>query len=75
MIKRRPVVVITPRPRRSNQLCTIVPLSITAPNLEVPFHHRMNSRSLPGKLTRKEAWVKCDMLAASTIKQASKKGL
>lgn len=63
MIKRRPVVVVSPRPRRSNQLCTIVPLSTTAPNPVEPFHHRMDPRSLPGKLARKETWAKCDMLA------------
>ncbi|MCB2262482.1 MAG: type II toxin-antitoxin system PemK/MazF family toxin, partial [Candidatus Thiosymbion ectosymbiont of Robbea hypermnestra] len=54
MIKRRPVVVISPRPRRSNQLCTIVPLSTTVPNPVEPFHHRMDPRSLPGKLAGKE---------------------
>ena len=67
MIKRRPVVVISPRPRRSNQLCTIVPLSTTAPNPVEPFHHRMNPLSLPGKLARKETWAKCDMLATVSL--------
>lgn len=67
MIKRRPVVVISPRPRRSNQLCTIVPLSTTAPNPVEPFHHRMDPKSLPGKLARKETWAKCDMLATVSL--------
>lgn len=67
MIKRRPVVVISPRPRRSNQLCTIVPLSTTVPNPVEPFHHRMDPRSLPGKLARKESWAKCDMLATVSL--------
>jgi mRNA interferase MazF len=69
MIKRRPVVVISPRPRRSNQLCTIVPLSTTAPNPVEPFHHRMDPRSLPGKLGRKETWAKCDMLATVSLER------
>jgi len=69
MIKRRPIVVISPRPRRSNQLCTIVPLSTTAPNPVEPFHHRMDPRSLPGKLARKETWAKCDMLATVSLER------
>ncbi|MEA3642028.1 MAG: type II toxin-antitoxin system PemK/MazF family toxin [Lamprobacter sp.] len=69
MIKRRPVVVISPRPRRTNQLCTIVPLSTTAPNPVEPFHHRMDPRSLPGKLARKETWAKCDMLATVSLER------
>ena len=69
MIKRRPVVVISPRPRRTNQLCTIVPLSTTAPNPVEPFHHRMGPRSLPGKLARKETWAKCDMLATVSLER------
>ncbi|WPL15001.1 PemK-like protein [Thiorhodovibrio litoralis] len=69
MIKRRPVVVISPRPRRTNQLCTIVPLSTTAPNPVEPFHHRMDPRSLPGKLSRKETWAKCDMLATVSLER------
>jgi len=67
MIKRRPVVVISPRPRRSNRLCTIVPLSTTVPSPLEPFHHRMDPLSLPGKLARKETWAKCDMLATVSL--------
>lgn len=69
MIKRRPVVVISPRPRRSNQLCTIVPLSTTAPDPVEPFHHRMDPRSLPGKLAKRETWAKCDMLATVSLER------
>lgn len=67
VIKRWPVVVISPQPRRSYQLCTIVPLSTTAPNPVEPFHHRMDPRSLPGKLAWKETWAKCDMLATVSL--------
>jgi len=69
MIKRRPVVVISPRPRRSNQLCTIVPLSTTAPNPVEPFHHRMDPRSLLERLAGKETWAKCDMLATVSLER------
>lgn len=69
MIKRRPVVVISPRPRRSNPLCTVVPLSTTAPIPVEPFHHRMDPASLPGKLAQKETWAKCDMLATVSLER------
>lgn len=67
MVKRRPVVVISPRPRRSTQLCTVVPLSTTVPNPVEPFHHRMDPCSLPGKFSQKETWAKCDMLATVAL--------
>lgn len=67
MIKRRPVVVISPRPRRSNRVCTVVPLSTTAPDPIEPFHHRMHRDSLPGKFGNKETWAKCDMLATVSL--------
>lgn len=69
MIKRRPVVVISPRPRRYNRLCTVVPLSTTVPNPVELFHHRMDPGSLPGKLARKETWAKCDMLATVSLER------
>ncbi len=72
MIKRRPVVVISPRPRRSNQLCTVVPLNTTVPNPVKPFHHRMDPRSLPGKLAQRETWAKCDMLATVSLERLNR---
>ena len=52
MIKRRPVVVIAPHPKRQIGLCTIVPLSTTTPVPVEPFHHRMDSLSLPAGCPR-----------------------
>ena len=63
MVKKRPVVVISPRRRRSSaQLYTVVPLSTTAPNPVESFHHRMSPKSLPVSLRSQDAWAKCDML-------------
>jgi len=67
MIKKRPVVVISPRPRRKNQLCIVVPLSTTCPEPLEPHHHKMDSKSLPGRLSGKETWAKCDMLATVSL--------
>ena len=67
MVKKRPVVVVLPRPRRSNQLCTIVPLSTTRPVPVEPHHHQMDSRSLPGKFAGNKTWTKCDMVATVSL--------
>ncbi|MCB2262485.1 MAG: hypothetical protein LGR52_06035, partial [Candidatus Thiosymbion ectosymbiont of Robbea hypermnestra] len=39
------------------------------PNPVEPFHHRMDPRSLPGKLAGKETWAKCDMLATVSLER------
>lgn len=64
MVKTRPVVVISPRPRRIGiRLCTIVPLSTRRPNPPKPFiHHAMDPRSIPAGLGPEPSWAKCDML-------------
>jgi uncharacterized protein YifN (PemK superfamily) len=67
MVKRRPVVVISPRPRRKTMLCTVVPLSTTAPNPIEPHHYKISPDSLPGNLAENETWAKCDMLSAVSL--------
>lgn len=54
MIKKRPVVVLSPRPRRKTQLCTVIPLSTTKPLPIESHHHCLDSASLPEKLASKE---------------------
>jgi uncharacterized protein YifN (PemK superfamily) len=62
MVKRRPVVVISSRPNRKTQLCIVVPLSTTPPVPVEGHHHQLDSRSLPGSLSTKPTWAKCDMI-------------
>lgn len=69
MVKNRPIVVVSPRPRRSNQLCTVVPLSTVKPDPMMPHHHRLDSKSLPGRLAEYETWAKCDMVATVSLKR------
>jgi len=69
MVKKRPVVVISPRPRRKTQLCTVVPLSTTRPRPMEGFHYQMNPRSLPGRFAAKETWAKCDMLSTVSLER------
>jgi mRNA interferase MazF len=68
MVKVRPVVVISPR-RRSDSLCTVVPLSTTAPNPVEGYHHRLDPKSLPSKLANAETWAKCDMVTTVSLER------
>ena len=73
MVKRRPVVVISPYPRRRPAgLCTIVPLSTTDPIPIEPFHHLMDPRSLPDRLAQDDTWAKCDMLYTVSLGRLSR---
>ncbi|WP_183260414.1 type II toxin-antitoxin system PemK/MazF family toxin [Bradyrhizobium sp. CIR48] len=64
MVKRRPVVVISPRLKRRHGLATVVPLSTTPP-VPVCDHHCKISLNpvLPAPFDSAEMWVKADMLA------------
>jgi mRNA interferase MazF len=67
MIKRRPVVIVSPTSRKQQQLYTIVPLSTTKPVPIEAHHHKMNPLSLPGEYAEEETWAKCDMIATVSI--------
>lgn len=58
--KRRPVINLTPR-RRVGQLCTVIPLSTTAPNPKQGWNARLRV-SLPKPYDKPECWIKGDML-------------
>lgn len=63
MLKRRPVVVISPRLRNRTGLCTIVPLSTTEPNKIEAYHYRLHTTpSLPAPYVSPVHWVKADMV-------------
>jgi uncharacterized protein YifN (PemK superfamily) len=64
MVKTRLCVVITPRLRRREGLCTVVPLSTTAPIEVCDYHHLVEfSPELPRPWEGAAKWAKCDMLA------------
>ncbi|MCW5697094.1 MAG: type II toxin-antitoxin system PemK/MazF family toxin [Bauldia sp.] len=64
MVKRRPVVVVTPRLRSRDGLCTVVPLSTTEPRKVEAYHHKIVfDPPLPKPWNSPECWVKADMLA------------
>ncbi len=63
MVKRRPVVVISPRLRKRDSLCTIVPLSTTPPREVAPYHFKLHvAPVLPEPYNADFHWVKADML-------------
>jgi mRNA interferase MazF len=69
MVKRRPVVIVSPRRRRGPEIYTVVPLSTTAPSPVEPFHHQMDPDSLPGPLAGRITWAKCDMLYTLSLRR------
>lgn len=64
MVKKRPVVTISPRLKRRDGLITVVPLSTSAPTPVCDHHCKVIVKpALPSPFDSEEAWVKADMLA------------
>lgn len=64
MVKRRPVVVVSPRLPYRDHLCTVVPLSTTAPDRDTLYQCRVTPpQRLPAPFDAPEMWAKADMLA------------
>ena len=62
MDKVRFAVVISPRLRHRDSLCTVVPISTTAPAFPQPFHVQLAQDPYPKSAPGTVAWVKCDMM-------------
>jgi mRNA interferase MazF len=64
MTKRRPAIVVSPRFRQRDNLCTIVPLSTTTPKNVMPYHCVLEfDPPLPRPYREPRMWAKCDMLS------------
>ncbi|MCA3598874.1 MAG: type II toxin-antitoxin system PemK/MazF family toxin [Methylobacterium sp.] len=64
MTKRRPIVVVSPRLRRRDNLLTVVPLSTTEPQpLEAHQCEIILTQPLPAPFNEPRMWAKCDMIA------------
>ena len=61
MVKKRPVIVVSPRHLERSGLHTVVPMSTTPPNEARPYHLRLTKNPMPNSLG--DVWVKCDMVA------------
>jgi uncharacterized protein YifN (PemK superfamily) len=62
MVKKRPAIVVTREHSGLARLCTVVPLSTTAPVSPRPYHVRIAEDGLPRSLRSRHHWAKCDML-------------
>ena len=62
MVKRRQVVVVSPRYRRHTGLCLVVPFSTVAPHEIEPHHHEIPAGTYDFFDPAKTTWAKCDML-------------
>jgi len=71
MLKVRKVIVISPASTHGRKLCTVVPISSTAPLIEQDWHHLLHSNPLPsdGNL---QLWAKCDMLYTVSFERLDK---
>lgn len=63
MTKRRPAVVVSPRFRTRDQLCTVVPLSTSRPKSVCEYHCTLAfDPPMPKPFDSPEMWAKADML-------------
>lgn len=61
MVKKRPVVVVSPKHQQRAELCSVVPLSTTPPAKKEAYHYEFSNNPIPNKSL--PTWAKCDMLA------------
>ena len=65
MVKRRLVVVLSPNIKSRVKLITVVPLSLTPPDKEMPFHTQIDIPfQLPPNWGQRNRWIKGDMVNA-----------
>lgn len=64
MVKRRPVLILSPRLRGREGLCTVAPLSTTPPQRPVAYQCAVTLPAAPPKpFSQTDLWAKADMLA------------
>jgi mRNA interferase MazF len=64
MVKRRPVVVISPRLPHRDGLCAVVPLSTSPPAKAVTYVVELKLKfALPAPFDSLVVWAKCDMIS------------
>jgi mRNA interferase MazF len=63
MVKSRLCVVVSKPIQARPNLCTVIPLSTTAPNKIMPYHYQLTIPfPLPDRWSAKTCWAKCDMI-------------
>jgi len=69
MVKRRHVVVVSPRRRHHSGLCLVVPFSTVAPDPVEAFHHLIRVGTYPFFHPQKDVWAKGDMLTCVAFRR------
>jgi len=69
MVKRRHVVVVSPRRHHYSGLCLVVPFSTVAPNPVEAFHHLIPVGVYPFFHPKKDVWAKGDMLTCLAFRR------
>lgn len=71
MVKVRKVIVISPTVTHNRKLCTVIPISSTAPEVEQDWHYLLRTNPLPsdGYL---QLWAKCDMIYTVSFERLDK---
>jgi len=64
MVKKRPVIVLTPSLKGRHRLVTVVCLSTKEPDNKCLFHYKLPKASMPqlGRFQQSDSWVKADMI-------------
>ena len=69
MVKRRPVVVLSPQMQGRPSLCTIVPISTEKPKIQTRYHVLLPDLVLPHPFEDGPNWVKGDMLFTASFER------
>ena len=71
MVKYRPVISVSKKRTDGEQLCTVVPISSTAPGTVRDHHYLIPQTELPHHLRHEypEAWLKADMIATVAFRR------
>lgn len=63
MVKKRPVVVISPKRKHCSGLCTVIAISTVEPNPKSNWHYKLPNASMPISFQNKDSWLKGDMIS------------
>lgn len=63
MVKKRPVLVISPKRKHCTGLCTVIAISTVEPRPEENWHYKLPSASMPSSFRDKDSWLKGDMIS------------